>query len=271
MTCEEVVKSDVVENYLHDRLDDESREAFELHYFDCAGCFRLLQTYRELQAELARTRDEAVLSASPRSWIWQWAWLPAAAAVTLAVGLTVWQRPDAELPETPAVTEPAAPSSPARPSVQGPPPVSLGDLARVEPPRYTPGRLRGAGDEATARYQEAMKSYERGDYAAAATGLAAAAVLDPEAPHAAFFLGISHLMTGRSDEAVDALRRTISLGDSPYLEEARFFLAKAYLRQKNIDEARAQLQRTAQMQGAREAEARQILSQLDRTATPAKP
>ena len=207
MTCEEVVKSDVVENYLHDRLDDESREAFELHYFDCAACFRLVQTYRELQAELARTRDEAVLSASPRRWIWQWAWLPAAAVLTLAVGLTVWQRPDAEPPETPAVTEPAAPSTPARPPVQAPPPVSLADLARVEPPRYTPGRLRGAGDEATARYQEAMKSYERGDYDAATTGLAAAAVLDPEAPHAVFFLGISHLMTGRSDEAVDALRQ----------------------------------------------------------------
>jgi TolA-binding protein len=151
-----------------------------------------------------------------------------------------------------------------------PAPVSLADLARMEPPRYTPGRVRGAPDEATARYQEAMKQYERGDYAAAAKGLSAAAALDPEAPHIAFFLGISQLMSGQIDAAIDALRRTVALGDSPYIEEAGFFLGKAYLRRENVKEARTEFERVVQLRGAREKEARQLVDELDRFAAQPK-
>jgi tetratricopeptide (TPR) repeat protein len=267
MTCEEVRGGEIVEKYLLDQLDGESREAFEQHYFECAGCFGLLQTYRDLQAELARTRDDAVPAAPRRSWVWQWAWVPAMAAVCIAVGLAVWQRPFAGRPGPSSVTGPSAAPEPERPQQAPPPPeVSLADLARIQPPPYAPGRLRGAQDEATARYQEAMKYYQREDYAAAIGGLRAAAKLDPEAPHILFFLGISSLMAGQLETGIDALRRTLALGDSPYVEDAHFFLAKAYLRRENVDDARDQLRQVERAGGARGDEARQLLLQLERLA-----
>lgn len=265
MTCEDVQTGEIVEAYLHDRLTDDSRDAFEQHYFECAGCFGLLQTYRDLQAELARTRDHAA-PVTRRSWVWQWAWVPAAAAVCLAVGLTLWQRPLGDPSGALAVTQPSVPSVPERPSQPAPlpPAVSLANLARIDAPRYTPGRLRSAGDEATATFREAMTRYERGDYAAAVSGLRAAAALDPEAPHIGFFLGISHLLMSQPDAAIAALRQTLALGDSPFTEDAQFFLAKAHLRKEDVAEARTHLQRTVQIHGAREGEARDLLLQLER-------
>jgi tetratricopeptide (TPR) repeat protein len=265
MTCDEVQRDEIAEKYLHDQLNDESREAFEQHYFECGRCFTLLQRYRDLQAELASTRDDVLPAVSARRWVWQWAWVPAMAAIVLAVGLTLWQRPIDDRRDATQVTASPEPSGAERPPAP-PPAVSLADLARIEPPRYTPGRLRGAGDEATARYQEAMKNYARGDYVAASAGLKAAAALDPEAPHIVFFLGISQLMSGQFDGGISALRQTLALGDSPFTEEAHFFLAKAYLRKENLDAARAELERTAQMRGTREAEAGQLLLQLERFA-----
>ena len=268
MTCDEVQRDEIVEQYLHDRLSDESRERFEQHYFDCARCFGLLQTYRDLQAELAPMRDEFLPAVPRRHWVLQWAWVPALAVVFLAVGLTLWERPFGQRSDTTEVTEPSGSIGPARPPVQvSPPAVSLADLARVEAPRYTPGRLRGAGDEATARFQDAMTHYERGDYATAIAGLRRAAALDAEAPHIPFFLGISQLMSGQLDAAIASLRQTLALGDSPYIEEARFFLAKAYLRKEDVGAARTELQRTVQLQGAREKEARDLQLQLERVVT----
>jgi tetratricopeptide (TPR) repeat protein len=269
MTCEDVVRDEIVEKYLHERLGEEVRDAFEQHYFECASCFGVLQTYRDLQAELAQTMSDVVPAAPRRSWIWQWAWVPATAAVLVAVSLTVWQLPLTDRGDTIETAQPSVGSGVGpQPTAPSTPAVSLADLARVEPPRYTPGRLRGAADEATARYLEAMRHYQSGDYPAAISGLSTAAKLDPDAPHVMFFLGISRLMAGQPDAAIDALLRTVSLGDSPYIDETPFFLAKAYLQKGIIDEARTQLRGTVQRRGAREAEARQLLLQLETFKTP---
>lgn len=272
MTCDDVIRSEIVEKYLHDELGENSRDDFEQHYFECDRCFGLLQTYRELQAELARTREASLVPAPSPSWIRRWAWVPAAAAVVVAASLALWRPVPEPPPSTDAGEAPAA-SATSDPTPQPAPPAarpSLADLARVEPPRYAPGRLRGVEDEATARYQEAMTRYQQRDYAAATAGLSAAARLDPEAPHIAFFLGVSHLMMDRPEAAVEALRRTIALGDSPYTEEARFFLAKAHLQTGDIDAAKRELASTVQLRGDREAEARAILRQLERLAVQAK-
>ena len=257
MTCEDVIQGEIVEKYLHEQLSEQSRDAFEQHYFECNRCFGLLRTYRDLQAELARTRQSALAETPPRNWIWHWAWVPATAVVVFATSLALWQRPVAD------VTQPTAvqPSTPA-PSGQATPEPSLSDLARIDPPRYSPSRLRGVEDEATARYQEAMKRYAQRDYAGAVAGLSAASKLDPEAPHVLFFLGISHLMSGQPDAGINALRRTIALGDSPFAEDAHYFLAKASLHKRDLATAEKELTRTIELRGEREAEARQLLGQL---------
>ena len=256
MTCEEVVTGEIVEKYLHEQLSEESRDAFEQHYFACDRCFRLLQTYRDLQSQLAATR-ETVLPAARRSWISQWAWVPAAAALFIAVSLTLWPRPQPVSPPSeslpPSVTPQPAPA-PSGPSIE--------QLAKLEPSPFAPVRLRGASDEATARFRDAMTHYQRRDYTAAIAGLRAASALDGKAPHILFFLGVSQLLTGETDPGIEALERTIALGDSPYLEEAHFYLAKAHLQKRNIDEAIRQLERAIRLGGTRAAEATSLRDQL---------
>lgn len=267
MNCEDVVQGETVERYLNGQLGDEERDSFEEHYFECRRCFDLLRTYQDIQAELARTRESALPEAPGWSSVWRWTWIPAAAGVLLAVSLVLLTRPLPEIssPPTPEVgpsePEPTAPSS-VPPSSPSKPSLEL--LARVEPPPYEAMRLRGAPDEATARFQEAMVHYQRGDYRAAISGLRAAADLDPEAAaHVLFFLGVSELLEGESERAIGDLGRTIALGDSAYLEEAHFFLAKAHLHEESIEDAYRELETTAQLGGEREAEARALLLQLE--------
>jgi tetratricopeptide (TPR) repeat protein len=262
MTCEDVIQGEIAEKYLHAELSEESREAFEQHYFECDRCFALLQAYRGLQAELARSRHAILAEAPGRSWIWRWGWAPATAAVVMAAGLALWQQPLTDTGSTPEgqpSTPASAPSPAGPPATPGP---SLADLARVDPPPYTASRLRGVEDEAGARYHAAMKRYVQGDFRGAIAGLSAAATLDPEAPHVLFFLGVSRLAAGEPDAGIEALRRTIALGDSPFIEEARFFLAKGYLQKRDVEAAERELARAVQLRGAREAEARQMLADL---------
>ena len=83
------------------------------------------------------------------------------------------KRRNAQPPPPPAQPRDAAASSaPAPPVATGP---SLEQLARFEPPRYEPLRLRGVPDEATARFQRGMEHYRKADYAAAVDDLRAAA------------------------------------------------------------------------------------------------
>ena len=274
MTCDDVVNAEIVEKYVLGALREETRDAFEQHYFDCGRCFELLQRYRALQLELDRTRESTVIEAPRKSWPWLWAWAPAMAVLLIAVSVGVWLRPPAEAPGSPLappssglIQPPEAPQPPA-PSLPPPTP-SFGELARVDPPAYVASRLRTA-DEATARFAEAMAQYQRRDWAAAISGLQAASTLDPGAAHIAFFLGVSHLLDGQPRLAIDELGRTIELGDSPYLEEAYFYLAKAHLHTRNIDAAITALERTIQLGGERAPEARQLLGAIKQVPRPSQ-
>ena len=60
--------------------------------------------------------------------------------------------------------------------------------------------------------------------------------LDPDAAHAHSFSACA-ISFGQDTPAIDQLRATVALGDSPYLEEAHFYLAKAFLRRKDLDAA----------------------------------
>ena len=271
-TCEEIGQTDVMEQDLLGRLDPTARDDFDQHLFECDACFDRLQTMRALRRELAATASAR--RAEPvrvnRGWIsnwdWKWALAPAAAALMLVLGVSLWHRPSPLLAPTPATStsqpagaSAAAPAAPA-PAAQ----VSLAELGRFQPPPFVPSSLRGIQDDAAARFREAMAHYARGDYRGAIPGLRAAAQLDPEAAHATFFLGICHVLAGQLDEGIRALSQTISLGDSPYLEEAHFYLARAFLQNNDPVRAREQVERTIRLQGPLEDEARQMLAALDR-------
>jgi TolA-binding protein len=294
-TCTWIDRDEVFEDYVRDALSPEDRDAFEEHFFSCETCFDKVQTYQALRAELSTTVAEA--PAAPPAWArqWRWALVPVAAGLFLLAALAMWLRapaggvPEATVAVAPAVQPSAAPAAapPATPPVAAPGPaapqseqqaptqgrpampasrpvVALSVLARVEPPVYIPVTLRGPRDEAAEKFDDAMRHYVEGDYAGAIPELTAAAGLNPNAPRIAFFLAICDLLTSRLDTAIAGFQKTIARGESPYLEEAHFYLAKARLRQGDVRAARSELLHTIERQGRLEAEARRLVSQLDR-------
>lgn len=266
MNCEQVIKDEVAERYLRRELSEADHEAFERHYFECERCFDELKTFEALRQGLEEAAQAPLALPAARGTWTDWRWAAAAAGVVLAIALSSWfsRTP----PAPPRVTDASPPAvSAAPPPVEQPPPAvdvpSLTELALVLPPGYTPAILRGVEDDATRRFREAMQRYVQGDYAGAATGLRAAAAFNADAPDIAFFLGISFLLTGETAAAIEQLRRTIALGESPYLEEARFYLAKAYLRQGDLQAAESELGNTVELRGDREKEARELLQKVE--------
>jgi tetratricopeptide (TPR) repeat protein len=274
MNCARVAREEVAENYLLGRLSDEDRDAFERHFFECDRCLDDLRLLQAIQRELPRVDDDRETTMA-HPWI-QWATLVGVAAtIVLAVGVVLWMRPllppavpepsDRQLPSQAAIPEAPRLQTPESTIAAGP---SLEQLARVEAPSYQPLTLRGVQDEAMARFQAGMSRYGEADYRAAVPELRAAAKLSPDAAHIRFFLGISHLMAGQDIAAIDELRATIALGDSPYLEEAHWYLAKALLRQKDLVAAEAELETLIELQGTGTSEAGRLLTEIQRLKEP---
>jgi tetratricopeptide (TPR) repeat protein len=242
-----------VERYLTGSLGPEERESFEEHYFACEQCFAALQAHRALQAELSASAPQIRAMPAPNPIAWRWtAAMAMAAVVILAVLAIRWgTKPHLSPSALPTQTMQAGPAGP-----------SLAELARFDPPTYTPAVLRGAQDEAMRKFRVAMKHYQQRDYARAITGLREAAKLNPKDAGALFFLGVSHLLSGQTDEGITALQQSVALGDTPYLEEAHYYLGKAFLRKGNLAVARRELEEVVRLKGDHEDEARLLLQQL---------
>ena len=246
MVCRDTVPDELVESYVLGRLDEAAMEAFEDHFFGCRECLSRLATLQALPAALRRRAQRAPrqpgLAFRPR-------WLPAwaGAAASLAVLATAWlgyrlatERPG-DRPSTPSSL--AASTPPVRVSAPG-----LLEWARITPPRFRSPSLRGPSSESP-EFKAAMAGYALSDYAGATARLEQAVRLRPSDAAALFFLGASHLLTGRIPDGIGRLEETIALGESPYLEEARLYLAKALVLEGRLDEAAAQLQKASELRG----------------------
>ena len=62
MTCTDVQERDVAERYVLGRLDEAERDAFELHYFECASCYSRVQALGAVRDALARQPVQARVS-----------------------------------------------------------------------------------------------------------------------------------------------------------------------------------------------------------------
>lgn len=253
MTCDEIERDEIAERYLSGRLGEDASAEFEAHYFDCPRC---LEHVGRLESARHALRGDGGAGEHARRWrrrLWPAAGALAAAAILVlavrgiedqappAAGVTV--RRDVELPREP-------------------PALDLRRLGAIEPPRFTPPRLRSDAGEARRVFLEAMRSYERGDYAGAVAGLEQAARADPAYPAAHFFLGVCALQLDRDAEALRHLRAAVRLGESPYLEDAHFFLAKALIRGGDIEAAKGELRTVVALEGDRRGEASRLLSEL---------
>jgi tetratricopeptide (TPR) repeat protein len=140
----------------------------------------------------------------------------------------------------------------------------MAELATIQPPPFTPARLRGVRPKSSEQFREAMDLYAGGDYQGAIPGLIAASDADRGDASSRFFLGICFLMVNKSEPASEAFRRALALGDSPYEEEAHFYLGKALLRLGQIGRAGEELRQVIEMHGDLEAAARQLRGELQK-------
>lgn len=259
MNCKEVEERNILEGYLLDRLSEPEREEFEKHYFECGSCFAQLQTGLALQTELRRQPLMPARARSARAWVWA----PAFATIVILFSAGIWwyaarnRQPSQQVSSPPKVSPNVPVQGQSTPAVP-----SLEELARVEPPPYSPVVLRDAEDEAHETFHTAMQFYVSRDYTHAIPGVRAAAKASPQTASFNFYLGACYLLAGQSDSAIVSFGQTISLGDPAYSESAHFYLAKAYLQKKEVARAKDELQKTLQFHGSLEAKAAEILRQL---------
>ena len=247
MTCEEIERDDVAEDYVLGRLDESRQQAFEDHYFDCTTCLARVRVVQDLREALT-----APSAARPRPNLrTAGAILAAAAVVVLAVrtGHQLWSDRQDVVPSSTAARDVVLANPPA-PTV------------RVELPPYTPARLRAVPSAAQRLFRDAMTHYTVTNCAGAIDGLRRAVAAAGTYTQARFYLGACELHAGAVDEATTNLQRVIAAGESPYLEDALWFLAQARVKQRDLDAARRDLERVIALNGDRREAAARLLSEL---------
>ncbi len=248
MNCRRVASENIIEDYLAEKLSGTSRDAFELHYFECEECFEQLETLRLIRPILAKMPAPLAAKAARQSRSFSWVWM-AAAAVIVAVIFGYWPRGGSG-PETSAVKAP-------------PPTVALLQLAEIQPAPYSPTVFRSASKPPGQDFERAMQHYQSRQWLDASEALLAFARRHPDVPAALHFAGISLLLAGKKEAALTALDRIIAMGsDSPFKEEAQFYRAQALLLSGRQDDAKAELKRLAGLHGDYEAQSRALLARF---------
>ncbi len=249
MNCSAPLADELLEDYLHDRLDETARRRVEEHYFACASCLARIETLQALRPALLRDTERRSPGLGKRLGV-----AVAAAAAVIAAALVVQQvrgRHETEREsQTARVTAPVA----AAPRMDG---RERERLAQLTAPAYRRPALRNS-TAAVPGFDAAMDAYGRGDYLGAAQRLSPLATAHAERPEVLFFLGVSQLLSGRVADGVARLEQTVALGDTPYLEQATFCLAKARLAAGDVAKAEEALEAVIRLRGDLEGPAREL-------------
>jgi TolA-binding protein len=216
----------------------------------CADVYRVVVRVRDGALEIAPAAHSQRGAATP----WAWYGLAAAAVLAIAASGTLWMTggrrvagPDQAATQTVTVPAPAAPpASPgAPPPVSAPGPRAWAALP-LAPAVTLPASLtlvmRGAAPDSQAflrAFGAAIAPYREGRYADAATALGGLTRSFPDVPEGWYYLGVSHLLAGSADAAIDPLQRATP--SSVVGNDAAWLRAVALERAGRTDEASAAL------------------------------
>lgn len=170
--------------------------------------------------------------------------------LVVATGATWWlSRQDA-----PADARPPARTARPRTAPDGSPvvvatPVTRATVERPEwlrvvPPSVvfrTPGASARRGPDGTpfgTAFDKAIAPWQAGNYAEAATRLEPLATAHPDLAESHFYLGSAWLLAGAAEEAIEPLRRAVSLASPATRGEAAWYLGLALLDGTRPGEAR---------------------------------
>ena len=225
-----------------DAVPDDLRREVSAHLARCAAC-------QALAADLARLDESAppaslvarVIAASGVRGRWA---VLVAAVVLAAIGLSAWWR------------------------VHGPQDMVVD---RVETSTAAPAApvvvMRGS-DPAAAALATALEPYRKGDYAAAATSLAAFAATHPDSADGWFYLGASRLLTDADAEARTALEKAASLGAGASHPELEWLRATADARTGATESAKTRLTALCDASGPLREHACEALRMVHRSMSP---
>ena len=154
MTCQTVESGNVAERYVRRLLEEPERTAFEEHFFLCQKCLAEVRLWRAVQQTAV-----PVTEPSRAAHFYIWAAAAAAIAAILFLGVSGIARVRSHFGPRALVARVPAPGTNLD---------SVKSLGAVEAPRYQAPVLRGTTDSSEQQFHEAMESYSRHEYRAAA-------------------------------------------------------------------------------------------------------
>jgi tetratricopeptide (TPR) repeat protein len=235
MTCEEF--ANLIDSYLRGNLSAEKQEAFELHYFECDGCFSQLKIAERLHSKEVPI---VVLVKKPAfEWSELWKWKPllgAAAALLVVVMSSIFVIQHSKHMKL------------------------LYDISTFSPPVYLKSETRGP--ETSETLLEAMQYYNQGDYTWALEILKQ--IPDPSRnPQVIFFKGVCFLLVDELKNAVKELNIIIENMNPSYYDEAIYYKAIALLRMNKKNKALEQLKHLAGMFSPYATKAKELIGKVN--------
>jgi tetratricopeptide (TPR) repeat protein len=246
------------------RLNEAESEAVREHLAECPACLTLARESREFLAAMAESSPQRRRPLAPRL-------LLAAASIAVAVGAGVlWMRgvrqetpPTAGQPKSPATGDFTARLS-GNPW-QGLPVAKAPWTHEADPGEivWRSGEPEAPAEKARSSFDRAMRLYEQDDFAGAQQRLTSFLEKNPQHAEAHFYLGVSLLMLGRSQEAIAPLETAAGRVKSRAAEEAHWYLALAHLKNGEFSAALEQLDAVIRLSGRHSSEAQRLRREVE--------
>jgi tetratricopeptide (TPR) repeat protein len=235
MTCKEF--DSLTDSYLYGSLSEEQQEAFELHYFECDGCFARLKAAERLHSKEVHIVAAVKTPAFDWSELWKWKPLLAAAAALLIVVLS-----------STFVIQHSRHMK------------SIYDMSTFSPPVYMKSEIRGPDTPET--FAKAMQHYNQGNYTQALE-LLTQIPASSRNPQVVFFKGVCFLLVDELKNAVTELEVIIENMNASYYDEAIYYKAIALLRMNKKGKALEQLNHLAGMFSPYAPKARELIEKIN--------
>lgn len=120
---------------------------------------------------------------------------------------------------------------------------------------------RGAAGQKDLLFSEALSNYNTGDYKKAESGFAKIMAEDPASGKASFYLGLTEIASGNTDNAIRDLS-SAAVQQCEFNQEAQWYLAMAYLKKGDGKNASSLLRKLSDTKGFYSDRSRKILRRL---------
>lgn len=214
--------SHLIDSYLSSSIAEEKQEAFELHYFECDGCFAELKAAERLKAKEVPIVAPVPGQQKVRAFRWKPLMVFGTLFLVVLASVFVLQQPGMQ--DKNEWTE----------------------MTGFEPPVYISKNTRGQGLAGAPTFSQAMQQYNLKNYTTALTQLKQI----PDAssnPQVIFFKGICQLQTDQPEPALESFNAIIESMNPSYYDEAIYYKAITLLRLNKKQEALKQLKNLSEM------------------------